>query len=814
MNRPVLASTAPSPLLFVALAVLIPAILVAFAWFLGAEYSRADDARRMARDSGEVTATALGLRAALRQAETAQRGYVLTRDPRFLVPFQPARSTVDAEVARYRSLTGDAAVGEIVAAKFEEMDQVLSLGAAGEWERATERIADGEGLALMTRIERLMDAQIARSDREIARASARFEARSRSIQRQAWALVAVVTAALLVGLVVLWRLRAQRWAASLAAQAASARHRAILESTSDAIIIFNPSGSIEQINAATARLLGYRPAEIERRDVSTILDIAAGEGTFHERLGASEDGIATPMLVDRLAVASDGRHVPVDISLGLMPLPDGLHVVASLRDVSERKAVERMKSDFIATVSHELRTPLTSVVGSLGLLRAGSAGDLPEMARELVEIAENNARRLIRLTNDILDLDKLSQGAMTLDIAEADLGAIAAETTESYRGSAAARGIGIAVETHEAPLIVAADRQRLIQAAGNLLSNAVRHAPERSSVTIATRSENGRALLTITDEGAGVPTEFRDRIFDRFGQAPADQASGTGLGLAIVREIVGAHNGSVWYEDAPGGGARFVIALDRIRHASRDRLLLLSQDAETIARISAIAEADGAILEPVATIKAVERAARSATPPALILFDLDMAAERQDEFWAWLNRDPDLGPAPCAIVSQALLETEAALPFDIIAWFAKPIDEAAIQATLSQARARRRQRSGNLILQVEDDRDLGQVVVAAMAGEGEVLTAPDLATARRMLREREPDIVILDLALPDGSGVDLLPDLVDTSGRPIPVIVHSAQAVSAELVGRAAAVVTKSRTTLPELRSIIRKVVDHANQEV
>lgn len=814
MNRRETAIAAPSRLLFVSLAVLIPAIFVAFAWFLGAEYSRADDARRMARNSAEVTATALELRASLRQAETAQRGYVLTRDPRFLMPYQPARSTVDNEVQRYRSLTGDAAVGEIVAAKFEEMDQVLSLGAAGAWDRATQRISDGEGLALMARIERLMAAQITRSDRETAQASARFEARSRSIERQSWAMVAVVTAALLVGLAVLWRLRAQRWAASMAAQAASARHRAILESTSDAIIIFNPSGSIEQANAATERLLGYRPSEIERRDVSTILDIAIGEGTFHERLGVTENGIATPMLVDRVAVTSDGRQVPVDISLGLMPLPDGLHVVASLRDVSERRAVERMKSDFIATVSHELRTPLTSVVGSLGLLRAGSAGDLPEMAQELIGIAENNARRLIRLTNDILDLDKLSAGAMTLDIAETDLDTIAAEAAESYRGSAAAKGVRIVVDAPDGPLVVAADRQRLIQAVGNLMSNAVRHAPERSTVTIATRLQNGRALLTITDEGAGVPIEFRDRIFDRFGQAPADHANGTGLGLAIVREIVGGHDGSVWYEDAPGGGARFVIALDRVRQTDRDRIVLLSQDSETIARIAAIVEADDGILQPVASIAAVERAAKAATPPALILFDLDMAAEGQDDFWVWLSRAPDLGGTPCAIVSQALLETEAALPFDIIGWFAKPIDEASIRSTLSDARARRRRQSGRVILHIEDDRDLGAVMAAAMAEEGEVLTAPDLATARRLLREREPDIVILDLALPDGSGVDLLPDLIDALGRPIPVVVHSAQSVSAELVSRAAAVVTKSRTTLPELRSIVRKIADHTGMEV
>ncbi|WP_176484594.1 ATP-binding protein [Sphingomonas spermidinifaciens] len=803
----------PSPVQFVALAILVPAILVVFALFLGGEYSRVQEARRVARTSAEVTKTALELRAALRQAETAQRGYVLTRNPRFLAPYRPAQRIAEARLARYRTLTGDAAVEEVVAAKFAEMDQVLSLGSAGRWDRAATRIADGEGLALMGRIERLMQAQIDRSDRQTKEAGDRFEARSRSVQRRAWALVAIITVALVLGLAVLWRLRAQRWAAAVAAQDASTRHRAILDSTSDAIVIFNPSGSIEQANAAAFRLLGYRPGELERRDVACILDIAPGEGTFHERVGVREDGIAAPMRVDRTARASDGREVPVDVSLGLMPLPDGLHVVASLRDVSERQAVERMKSDFIATVSHELRTPLTSVIGALGLLRAGSAGELPGPAHNLVAIAENNARRLIRLTNDILDLDKLSSGAMQLEMAEIDLAEVAADTAESYRAAAEARGIRIAVEADDGPLTVSGDRQRLIQAAGNLLSNAIRHTPDGSRITIATRSQDGRALLAISDEGAGVPMEFRDRIFDRFAQAPSDQGGGTGLGLAIVREIVGGHDGSVWYEEAPGGGASFVIALDRVRRVARDRIMLLSEDAKTIARIAAMVEADGAVLEPVSTIAAVEAAARSATPPALFLFDLDLAAERHADLRTWLERDPDLGEVPRAIVSQALAQCEAALPFDVVGWFAKPIDEAAVRSALHESRTRRQRAGGPVILNVEDDRDLGTVMAAAMAGEGELLTAPDLATARRLLKERTPDIVILDLALPDGNGIELLPHLIDADGCPIPVVVHSAQAVSQALVDRAAAVVTKSRTTLPDLRSIVRAIADGRTPE-
>src|SRR5262249_27997819 len=155
-------------------------------------------------------------------------------------------------------------------------------------------------------------------------------------------------------------------------------------------------------------MLGYGPAELVNRDASTLLDVMDGEGNFHARVGLINGRLEQSGWHDRTVRHRDGHLVPVDIGLGLMPLPGELHIVAAIRDISEGKAVERLKDEFVATVSHELRTPLTSVVGSLGLLRAGSVGELPDAAHRLVEIAENNSRRLIRLINDILDIEKIS----------------------------------------------------------------------------------------------------------------------------------------------------------------------------------------------------------------------------------------------------------------------------------------------------------------------------------------------------------------------------------------------------------------------
>ncbi len=557
----------PSLARYLLLGLLIPVALIALGRWLDGEYDRMRQTGQLVEQITVRRAHALDLLASLRKAETAQRGFIITRDAGFLKSYDPSRREIEQDlVALARS--GAARDGhlrlldKLVMAKFSEMDEAMRRLRLQGQTAAIARVTDGEGQRLMNRIEAELQAIIIADAARVSRGTEAFWSRTERSRRVVWLLVTLIGGLALASTVAIWIARRERWRVMVAEVDASARNQATLDSTSDAIVILNPSGTIESVNAAARRVLGYEPEELSRRDISVVLDIAEGDGCFHNRIGLSEGRLQTTLFLDRSARTKDGRMIPVDVALGLMEVPDGIHVVASIRDISHRREIERIKDDFIATVSHELRTPLTSVVGSLGLLRGGAAGELPQTANQLVDIAENNARRLIRLTNDILDLEKFGSGQLAIDLAATDLVGILRQAALESEVPAHAKGIRLSLQIAQESCAILADRQRLLQVAANLLSNAVRHSPKGSTVTIGLTVETGVSTVRISDEGPGVPEAYRAHIFDRFVQAPADgQAGGTGLGLAIAREIVLRHGGAIWVEAAPGGGACFAFTL-------------------------------------------------------------------------------------------------------------------------------------------------------------------------------------------------------------------------------------------------------------
>ena len=232
-------------------------------------------------------------------------------------------------------------------------------------------------------------------------------------------------------------------------------------------------------------------------------------------------------------------------------------------DMSERKQVDRMKSEFISTVSHELRTPLTSITGALGLITNGAAGPLPEKAQGLAKIAYRNSQQLSFLINDLLDIEKLVAGKMPFVTGTYLLADIVEESVENILPFARERKIAIQI-TELAQVQIQVDRQRFGQAITNLLSNSIKFSPTGARVEVFTRQMGHNIRLCIRDQGQGIPLEFHGRIFQKFSQADSsDQRSksGTGLGLAITRELMTNMGGNVGYESIPGHGATFWLEI-------------------------------------------------------------------------------------------------------------------------------------------------------------------------------------------------------------------------------------------------------------
>jgi signal transduction histidine kinase len=239
-------------------------------------------------------------------------------------------------------------------------------------------------------------------------------------------------------------------------------------------------------------------------------------------------------------------------------------LLRALGYASERKRLERLKDEFVSTVSHELRTPLTSIAASLGLLIGKAVGDLPKPMVRLLAIAHTNSQRLVRLVNDILDVEKLESGHAVFELRRLAVRPLVEQAIEAIRGFAEGHGVRVWIEAADTLAEVRADPDRLAQVFTNLLSNAVKFSPPDSEVVVTVEKSGHLVRVSVRDHGSGIPDGFKSRIFERFAQADATSArekGGTGLGLSIVKQIVDRLAGVVDFADAPGGGAIFYVEL-------------------------------------------------------------------------------------------------------------------------------------------------------------------------------------------------------------------------------------------------------------
>ncbi|WP_454885510.1 ATP-binding protein [Sphingomonas oryzagri] len=812
----------PSRLRLVALAVLGPLALILLALWFGIQIKQLDTMRTVVRASYDKRFTATDLIRGLDEAESAQRGYVITGDAAFLATYDMAHKTSLDSLGDLRRLYASNPeqiarldqLGTLIDDKFAEMAGVIGARRSAGPDTADALVTNRHGVALMRQVRGLVTAL---GDAEQATLASRLGyVRSHFQQMRVfvWALMLVAGLALLVALWIVWRAQAVRYRVEQDAHAAAARQRAIFAGTIDALLILDEGGHIQMANAAAGRMLGYAPDELIGRDGSGILGVAGGKDDFHTRIGLRDGVLIQPNRLDRTVQHRDGHAIPVDIALGLMALPEEIQIVASLRDISERKVMERLKDEFVSTVSHELRTPLTSVVGSLGLLRSGSVGELPDAARRLVEIAENNSRRLIRLINDILDIEKIGSGRMHFESVPLDVARMLDQAIDGSRGLASTRQARLELDVAERPLIVQGDADRLLQVVTNLLSNALRFSPEGGTVRAALRRDGDNAVVSIEDEGPGVPADFRDRIFERFSQASdgAAMSGGTGLGLAISREIVLAHQGRIWFGEARGAGACFSFSLPlqaadpRSESGARPRILVCEAQAEAAGLLRGMLEHEGCLVDCVVTAREAQQAARTGRYDGLIL-DVALPGENGLEVVRALRRRADTRLLPIIVISGVVdPETAGAAALEVIDWIDKPVD----QERLIRAVRRAVEHSATTrptLLHIDDDLDMLEVTATALAEHGRMLRATTVASARELLGQQTPDIVILDVALPDGSGLELLPDLFLADGTAIPTIIYSATDVLPEVRGQVDAVLVKSRRSLPNLAQTIRRLL-------
>jgi PAS domain S-box-containing protein len=573
-------------------------------------------------------------------------------------------------------------------------------------------------------------------------------------------------------------------------------------------------GYFKHLNPAWEKVLGYTLEELKARPLIDLVH--------------PDDRVLTETERQRLRLGAgvvefENRYLTRDGSYRWLAwratsAPEQRLIYAVARDVQQQKQVEQMKNDFVSVVSHELRTPLTSIRGALGLLAGGVSGELPEKARILLDIAAKNSDRLGRLINDILDIEKIESGKMGFRFVPLELMPLLEQAMESNRGYATTYEVELRIVSGVESLRVWADADRLQQVISNLLSNACKFSPRGGLVEIAAVRCNGnRVRISVTDHGKGIPPEFQASIFEKFVQADISstrEKGGTGLGLSISKAIVERHGGRIGFESEPGVATTFAFELPEWGGAAAElqpsggpRILICEDDVDIANLLTLMLEREGFGAD-VAVNAAMARQLVRERRYAAMTVDLTLPDQDGISLIRELRADAATSRLPIVVVSVRAREGRTELnggALGVVDWLAKPIDETQLLAAVQRA-VRGAMAGKACILHVEDDPDLQRVVAAIIAGESEMEAASTLAEARHCLARRHFDLVILDLALPDGSGLDLL-TLLGNLTPPTPVLIFSAHEVDGEVAGRAASVLVKSQTSNRELLETIRSVL-------
>jgi PAS domain S-box-containing protein len=486
--------------------------------------------------------------------------------------------------------------------------------------------------------------------------------------------------------------------AEAALKASEESFRTTMDSAPVGMALVSPAAKLVKANKALSALTGYSEAEMLATDPRKLFPEAFDED--RRQIARLLAGEIDHYVMEQMFRTKRGKQVWALTNASLARNSDGSpqHVVKQLLDISERKEMDRMKSEFVSVVSHELRTPLTAIRGSLGLMASAMRDSLPPKALHLVEIGHRNAERLIALVNDILDMEKLAANRMAFQLQLEDLAVLAAHAVESTAAYAEKYKVAYLLENRGADLPVMVDKDRLAQVFVNLLSNAAKFSPEGGRVRVVIRARAGRARFEVIDRGAGISDEFKDRIFGRFAQADSSitrAKGGTGLGLHITRELVEKMGGTIGFESAVGEGTIFWV-------------------------------------------------------------EFPLAEEMRE-----------IAPSPAA---------------------APHIPR---------------------VLHVEDDADLTSILSAALKGRVELVAARTLKEARMLLGSRAFAAVILDVGMPDGSGLSLIEGLADALNPP-PVIILSAREIDPALTRNAAAVLVKSKIAESEVAQTVLDLLSTA----
>jgi PAS domain S-box-containing protein len=587
-----------------------------------------------------------------------------------------------------------------------------------------------------------------------------------------------------------------------------------LKSAVEGISQLDSLGHYTYVNQAYADMLGYEPEEmlgmtglatVYPEDQQKVVDayqimLVSGKAETEVRAIRRDGSTFDKQMVIVKATDPDPDQKYKDVAY-----------YCFIKDISHRREVERLKDEFVSLVSHELRTPLTSIRGSLGLVANGVLQSKPEKAQRMVEIAVNNTDRLIRLINDILDIERIESGKVQMTKQICDVASLVTQSADVMRNMAEKSDITLHVTT--VPAQIWADPDRIIQTLTNLLSNAIKFSEPKSTVWLSCEIPQfpipnsqfpiphsplpiphsplltPQILLKIKDQGRGIPADKLESIFERFQQVDASDSrskGGTGLGLPICRSIVQHHDGEIWVESTLNEGATFYVALPLLPEKEVEApvnkfnaplILVCDDDPGVQTVLQGMLQQQGYRVICVASgQEALQEAQRQ--QPNVIFLNLMMPEMNGWETLAALKQESRTQDIPVIILSGLMPDAREIPNQQISNWIVKPPDEKLMFQALERVLSGQNQEVKVLV--VEDDLDLAQVLIAMFERYGvKTYHATTGRQAIEMSQRLIPHLLVLDLALPEVSGYAVVDWLRQHNHlRQVPLVVYCAQDLS------------------------------------
>lgn len=336
-----------------------------------------------------------------------------------------------------------------------------------------------------------------------------------------------------------------------------------LDQTLDCVFMFDPETlKFSYVNRGATEQVGYTDEELKAMSPVDIKPEFT-EQQFRAVADSIIQSVDRAKTFETVHRHKNGKEIPVEVFLQyLAPANETPRFVAIVRDITERRKIDRMKSEFISTVSHELRTPLTSIRGSIGLIEEFIEREMHDEVRELVSIAYKNTHRLTTLIEDILDVNKIESGNIPLDFAVHQIRNLLVESIDRIKDFARQYNVSLQLAVSVPNVAVKVDGPRFVQIMSNLLSNAAKFSDAGQRVEIGVEAGEDKVRVRVVDYGSGIPSGFQSRVFTKFSQADSSdtrQSGGTGLGLSITKALVEKMGGTIRFRSTPGRGSLFEV---------------------------------------------------------------------------------------------------------------------------------------------------------------------------------------------------------------------------------------------------------------